>query len=488
MYPYDPVEVVFFELIANALDSHATRVEIDWDGRQRILTVTDNGEGMSESQFAEYHDFAAELKTRGGGIGFAGVGAKISFNVADRVVTETKSSSYEGGSDWHIDPKGVLLWEDSKPSHSDCNGTRVRVYFRLDTPSSYFGTTEIERLLKRHYLPLLVVKFREFYDRAKIYTGQLQFFGNGKPIEPSQVVKMFNLDREDILKPKKKGKPVGFGILGLASEEYPLGYDRCGILLCTYGKVIKADLFNQFPGQYGPKIFGIVEVPELIEHLTTSKTDFVRKRGQSRDVERILDDIRSQFKEWLGTIGVQTPEISDEKEARQLEKELRKIIEDIPELREFLGFRLPRQIYQPQRDGEVTVGTSEGTQVTIPVGEGDESGDVGPVGPGSDDGESSEENEKGDRKATPITRTIRKGPRISFTERPERVDLAWVEGDRVVINSGHPSYNRTPKGSRERRLHNLFAVASAIQRSIPGEDNKPDLMFIDRMMQAWGSK
>lgn len=80
-------EAVVVELVANALDTKATNISISYDATKKILIVSDNGEGMTASQFDEYHDFAAGLKTRGQGIGFAGVGAKISFNVVDRVIT-----------------------------------------------------------------------------------------------------------------------------------------------------------------------------------------------------------------------------------------------------------------------------------------------------------------------------------------------------------------------------------------------------------------
>src|SRR3989338_5716375 len=78
MYPIDVSSVVIVELVANSLDSHATRISIDFDPRTRVLVVADNGTGMTASDFEQYHDFAAGLKTRGMGIGFAGVGAKVS--------------------------------------------------------------------------------------------------------------------------------------------------------------------------------------------------------------------------------------------------------------------------------------------------------------------------------------------------------------------------------------------------------------------------
>ena len=117
IYPFDVDEVVLVELIANSLDAKPTRISIDFDQNKRSLVVTDNGKGMTGEDFEQYHDFAAGLKTRGSGIGFAGVGAKISFNIATRVVTETHSKSFWGSSNWYLQSKKKLIWENVQPDH-----------------------------------------------------------------------------------------------------------------------------------------------------------------------------------------------------------------------------------------------------------------------------------------------------------------------------------------------------------------------------------
>ena len=96
MYQDHTFDVVLTELVANALDAGAGEIAISWDERRRVLVAADDGAGMDAGAFEQYHDFAAELKTRGDGIGFAGVGAKISFNIADRVINETTSDSFPG--------------------------------------------------------------------------------------------------------------------------------------------------------------------------------------------------------------------------------------------------------------------------------------------------------------------------------------------------------------------------------------------------------
>jgi len=67
MYNYPLPEVILTELVANSLDAKATIIKIYYDKTQQNLAVEDNGSGMDRRQFSQYHDFAAELKTRGSG-------------------------------------------------------------------------------------------------------------------------------------------------------------------------------------------------------------------------------------------------------------------------------------------------------------------------------------------------------------------------------------------------------------------------------------
>jgi nitrogen fixation/metabolism regulation signal transduction histidine kinase len=66
-------ESILTEIVANSLDSGASRISIMTDAAQATLTVLDNGSGMQRRDLIRYHDLAACTKTRGEGIGFAGV-------------------------------------------------------------------------------------------------------------------------------------------------------------------------------------------------------------------------------------------------------------------------------------------------------------------------------------------------------------------------------------------------------------------------------
>ena len=344
------------------------------------------------------------------------------------------------------------------------------------------------KLLRRHYLPLLDLKFLELYDRMGYYSSGLRFIVNGQVVKPSNVTVDFALDKAKEFFPAKAGRKFGYGIFGVAQSEYPIGSDVCGVLLCTRGKVIKADFFNQFPGSLGPRIFGLVEVPDFAKFLTTSKTDFIRK-GKHREFERLYDPIRREFKAWLRDLGVQPTEIVGTDEAAKLERELKKLLDDVPELAEFFGFRTKKTVLNPSDSGSIIAGTYEGIEVTFPVTEGPGGVGPAPVDVGDQPGQALVENkETGTTTARPVSRTARRGPKIAFVEAPDRMDLAWVDGNNVVINSGHPAYIKARSDATARRLHSLFAIASAVQRFLNSQSDTPDLMFTDRMMAAWGKK
>lgn len=487
MYPFDVGIVVLVELVANALDSKATLINIDYSPQEKSLVVMDNGAGMTQDEFDQYHDFAAALKTRGMGIGFAGVGAKISFNIASQVITQTRSSSFAGGSNWYLESKKRLIWEDMPPCHLNNYGTRVNVLFRKDMSLPFDGANSIIALLRQHYLPLFDKRFLRLYSDLEYYDDNLRFVVNGRYLEPVDIVSAYHLGNVHAFYPTSGNKRIGYGVFGLSSREYPMGENLCGVLLCTHGKVIRADLFNQFPSEVGPRIMGLVEIPNFIHFLTSSKTDFI-KRKRLREFEKLYDPIRQEFRNWLKELGVQSSEITAGDEAAKLEREIRRLVEDVPELGEFFGFRMPKPVLQQQSAGDTLADVHEGAELTLPIGEGESQGGEGPLDVGNGPGEALVgKSEEGSTRARPISRTGRRGPKIAFNESPDRVELAWVDGNNIVINSGHPAYRRVISNATANRLHCIYAVANAVQRFL-FSGQAEDLMFSDRMMSAWGKK
>jgi hypothetical protein len=486
MYPFDVSEVVVTELIANALDAKATQININYDANKKILIIEDNGCGMSKDQFDEYHDFAAGFKNRGTGIGFAGLGAKISFNIASRVLTETKSFNNVAGSNWYLESNKKLVWEDLKPSKIKQKGTRVEVHFNQDYKIVFKDRKDIFDLIKRNYLPLLDIRFLNIYHELGYYSKDLRFVINGIPIEPFEVTEKFQLEKVKTFLPMKRSKPYGCGIFGISKEEYPITSELCGVLLCTFGKVIKADFFNQFPGAFGTRIFGIVEIPEFINFLTTQKTDFT-KRGQFKKFESLMSPIRTEFILWLKEIGVESKEILEKDDAIKLEREIKKILDDIPEITQFFGFWSKKHILAESDEGNTSAENQEGRDASYPDGLGERGESPGLSDTGDQDGFALKENKEGEKKALPISRSSKRGPKIGFREEKDKIELAWVEGNNIIINIGHPIYEKVKSNNKYKTLIQMFSIAGAIQKYKGADESEaPDFLFIDRMMAAWG--
>jgi len=110
-------EVIITELVANALDSRAMRISFFTDNEQGILRCVDNGRGMRRRDLKEYHNIAATTKERGHGIGFAGIGAKLSLLVASRVTTETHGPrKSQSATEWHLEGPTRAPWNYIKSS------------------------------------------------------------------------------------------------------------------------------------------------------------------------------------------------------------------------------------------------------------------------------------------------------------------------------------------------------------------------------------
>jgi len=489
MYSYPVPEVIVTELVANSLDAKADRIGISYDPKQRLLVVEDNGSGMTKPQFDDYHDFAAELKSRGSSIGFAGLGAKISFNVAMRVCTETRSSGFTGGSNWFLKSKKELVWEDlSGMRNLRGTGTRVEVWFNEEKENPYADIDEIRSILLRQYLPLFDTKFLEFYAAIGCYSEGLIFSINGVNLGHFSMEKAFELESHSRFFLEAKKKRFGYGCFGIAQDEYPLGEETAGIGICVYGKVVKHDFFNQFPGEISPRIIGMIEIPPFIKFMNTSKSDFIRRKATASEFRKYYEPARQEFKRWLSDIGVKPIETVNTEDAIKLEQEIKKLVSEIPELYQLFGSAAKKSAKVTDPAGDMTGAMAEGMEPTFPNGEGKRNGDGALPDTGDEPGQAFEEQQGGAERASPISRKRKAGVRIGFANDPERNELAWLDGNLVLINMGHPSYIKVKTNRHARKLHNVFSIAICLERELKEQGLlETEGPFVDKMMTAWGN-
>jgi HSP90 family molecular chaperone len=121
-------ETILTEVVANALDSGASRIQIVTHAADATLTVVDDGRGMQRRELARYHDVAASTKARGDGIGFAGVGIKLGLLVSREVITETRRGATHVATRWHLKSKHRAPWKwIPPPGLTTGRGTAVRL-------------------------------------------------------------------------------------------------------------------------------------------------------------------------------------------------------------------------------------------------------------------------------------------------------------------------------------------------------------------------
>jgi HSP90 family molecular chaperone len=154
-YPGSAEETILTEMVANALDSRAATIRILTDAPRAAFSLADDGEGMRRRELARYHDLATSGKTRGHGIGFAGVGIKLALLVSREVLTETRRGAKHAATSWALTSRHRAPWRwVPPPGLLDQRGTAVRL--TLGNPlSPLLDAGFIEEVLRRHFQPLL---------------------------------------------------------------------------------------------------------------------------------------------------------------------------------------------------------------------------------------------------------------------------------------------------------------------------------------------
>lgn len=158
-------ETILTEVVANALDSGATRIRLSTNAADATLTIVDDGRGMQRRELARYHDIAASTKRRGEGIGFAGVGIKLGLLVSREVITETRRGATHVASRWYMASRHRAPWKWTPPlGLTTTRGTAVRLTV-TNQLSALLDPGYLEETIRRHFEPLLDPSFNELLRR-----------------------------------------------------------------------------------------------------------------------------------------------------------------------------------------------------------------------------------------------------------------------------------------------------------------------------------
>jgi len=522
-YTGEPEETILTEVVANALDSGTSRIQLLTNPAGATLTIVDDGRGMRRRDLARYHDVAASTKTRGESIGFAGVGIKLGLLVSREVVTETRRGATHVATKWHLASRHRAPWKwIPPPGLTSARGTAVQMTL-TNQLSPLLDAGYLEETIRRHFEPLLDPAFDELLRRH--YPATIRFEIDGRP-----VTRVDGPRTERVPLAIRLGRRRTPAAVGFIERRLSAAPDREGIAISTLGKVIKRgwDWLGLAPAA-DTHISGMIEAPELAACLTLSKNDFIRSgaRGASYLAYRkaIQEIVSRQLAAW-----------GDERRSEgrprvvRLERDLERVLEDLadafPLLRSLVDRRAggQKRLPMPGR-GHERVPTplftnpaagyeSPGASITSPGadhGTGEQppapaptslqspspSPSAVPPGGGHEPPEpDATPAEERDAAGYPIAaanthetvtgrrRPARYGLLVQFESRPDDSELGRLVDSTIWINDAHPAYTRAA-ASRSLGYHTALVVAFTLAPL--AVDARGEHAFILQFLAQWGS-
>lgn len=477
-------EVIITELTANALDSKATHVDFTIDPARAEITCLDNGQGMRRPAFREYHNIAATTKERGSGIGFAGVGAKLSLLIAESVTTETRGGrGSRAATEWRLTHANRAPWKFIPASGlvAGPRGTAVRIALK-DQASQLLEPSFIAASLQKHFQPLLSQEMQRNLLKF-IYKHGIILSVNGTALTASEA------DREQrrdffVHFGSRRRRPIGYGYL---VQNASLG---SGIQVSTFGKVIKRgwEWLGILPKTHD-RICGAVEVPGLAEILTTNKTDFLNDTASLKKYYRYRKAIQEAIVPILrdfGEDGIMREDTAKGYKAlqRDIENALDSLVGDFPEIQPLLRFA--------RRRGVLMQGAGKGKEQAV-LSEHLLGVDVSPEEPAGKAAEQEtpafpvppphSESGAGSR-ASGAGRKREPGIKIGFEDDASSAILGRLVEDTAWINTAHPAWKKAKNEGFE-AYHILHTVAWILSSFIESEHSPHE--FVSRFLSAWGT-
>lgn len=476
-------EIILVELIANALDSGASRISFLIDRENKTFTVVDNGKGMKRDILADYHNIATTTKIRGKGIGFAGVGAKLSLLIADYVITEAKGGyGSRCATKWWLKSDTSAPWQFTTFSGkvNSPRGVAVSIILR-DSAFPLLSEEFLFQKIYQHFYPLFHPQLFQLILKH-IYKKGVEFFINGQKVSftysHSFNPKMFQIK----IGQGRYKKLAGVGYLSKGDNiDHLLGM---GLAVSTYGKVIKSgwEWLGINPSREN-NIVGVVEIPELASILTTSKMDFLKDAKSLKKYYSFRKAIQQAVTPLLAEMGEEVNHLAEQKIfcslANEIERALRYVLGDFPELVPLLGIRHLKKLglgLEPVIGSLISITTGNPAQEDASTEEQEnasnkQSSDNQPKNPSAISAKKSKKSSKGPALS------------IGFEKREQGDGMARMMESKIWINSSHPAYQRVKKTKQE-PYHIVFCVALALSDFL--EDNSSPHKFIDDFLASWG--
>ncbi|ASV13394.1 molecular chaperone HtpG [Leptospira santarosai] len=285
------------------------RIDLEFDQEKRILTIEDNGIGMSSEEVQKYinqiafsgaEEFVKKFQGEGGKseiIGHFGLGFYSCFMVSTKVVLETKS--------YKKDSIGVV-WESEsgtefslRSSDRTARGTKITLHLDGDS-GEYLDQWKLKELIRKYcdFLPVpIYVKKEQANKQTPLWSEA-----------PSSVTKEKYEEFYNYLFPFS-GEPLFHvhlnvdypfrlqGILYFPKLKHELDVNQSGIkLYCNH--VFVSDDANDLIPKFLTVLKGTIDIPDLPLNVSRSylQSDPLVKKISAHIVKKIADRLNEEFK------------------------------------------------------------------------------------------------------------------------------------------------------------------------------------------------
>jgi hypothetical protein len=475
-------EVIITELVANALDSGASRIEFAAEPERQSFLCLDDGRGMTRRELKAYHDIAATTKERGRGIGFAGIGAKLSLLVASAVRTETRGPrGSHSATEWRLTSPVRAPWR-FVPSQGRVSGSRGTVV-TIETAnriSQLLDPLFIRKTIRAHFSPFFNPFLIEKALRP-LYRREIGFFINGERItfSPENEERHF-----EVFLTRGSRRPVGVGYIAKRALNSAPNHNLKGLAVSAYGKVIKCgwEWIGVYPKSYD-ELYGAVEVPGLVALLTTNKTDFLHDGASIKKYYRYRKAVQAAVREALREFGEERAAVPQAFSERfiplkhSIESTLETLVADFPELNAIVGERRVKGVgasapFDSPKPHTIGIPDAAGFALALKI---------------------PQSNQEGMGDARIARRARSETPRASapglkiafeaFAENESASALGRLNEDAIIINTNHTAWRKAEQEGFS-DYHVVTTVAWALSQFL--QEGRLPHEFVGKFLAAWG--
>lgn len=472
------IDVLFIELIANAIDAHSKTLKITFDYNGNKIKFVDDGKGMNGQEFEEYHNLGSISKERGETIGFAGIGAKLYMDRCEKVVTATiyEGDEYVRKSEWGFEKeRNRLTYEINELKRGPSlpkRGTVVEVWNPEDLKD--VDLTYVTNLILDHYN----FSMNGYTDNPLAITLNNSFL-KIRTIGQNNVYRIYNegtvSDQPASLEHKRGRRKRHVSVEG--DIAYNTDGTTEGIAIVVNGKTVQTvtDLFGQLTMLKDPSkakhVRGYIRCNQLIQAVETSKDRFNTTKVEYRRFLNIVQkEVENALKQW-GLVNEERkePVISrDEKDVSIILGELIRS-EQLEEIFSPWG-RYKMKTTVPDKNGTINASLKPGKESTAAnhPGGGDIPVEQGGFSEGLGTGFAAHEDSKGHIRASKKLKSRSSGPPILSIsgEIPKDKKRIKIDGGKIVVYVDHPALKLLQKftGTKpvDRRYYLLDASIEAI--------------------------